>query len=372
MQEISSILIEARKSKGLDLEQVVRDTNISKLFLEGLESDNYADFPAETYVLGFLRNYAIYLGLDAEYIVKLYKQTRLQESELPQEAMFVKKPIKKGPILIAVGVLVLLGLVSFLAIFLWNTFISNRNTATNTDTETVSHTTIITENVPKNYEITDSYSQYRLFVHDTFSFTVDGTPYTFKVAKLENELALETERLGTQVVKLADSLRLDVNDDTITDIEIMLADIDKDPSKGALLHISTGSKISNQSDISIDGSTTSSQQYTTLFEGASAYPITMNITFRNYCFFRYEIDIRAASYERRENYYQRNATLSIKAENGFRIWASNGNALKIELVGAGRTVDLELTRPGEVIVQDIKWIRDEQTGRYRFVVMNVD
>ena len=94
----------------------------------------------------------------------------------------------------------------------------------------------------------------------------------------------------------------------------------------------------------------------------------MNITFRNYCFFRYEIDRK----NRKEQYQQKNTTLSLRADNGFRIWASNGNALKIELIGAGRTVDVPLTKPGEVTVQDIKWIKDDTTNRYKFVIIDVD
>ena len=77
VQTISKILVNARKKKGIDLEQAAHDTNISKIFLIGLESDNYDNFPGEQYVLGFLRNYATYLGLNPDEIVKIYKQTNL-------------------------------------------------------------------------------------------------------------------------------------------------------------------------------------------------------------------------------------------------------------------------------------------------------
>jgi hypothetical protein len=44
----------------------------------------------------------------------------------------------------------------------------------------------------------------------------------------------------------------------------------------------------------------------------------------------------------------------------------------MQIVAGGKTVDLELSRPGEVIVRDLKWLKDDESGRYKFVVMNID
>ncbi len=374
MQEISELLIEARKTKGVDLEQASHDTNISKMFLHGLETDNYEDFPAETYVVGFLRNYATYLELDAEQMVKLYKQTKLQESEIPQEVILNKKPFNKTPLLITLGVIVAVAVLSVGGYFMWQKF-GNRTSGTpkaetahpETTQPQIGKTTVIDKNSGKHYEITEAYYEQRFFEHDTFSITIGETPYTFTVSKTAGELELQTEKLGTQIAKLGESITLDLNDDAVSDIEIAVGDIDKtDAEKGALLVITTGERIVAKAD---SGTlTVTAKNYTTVFDGASAFPVTMNVTFRNYCFFRYEVDKK----NRKEQYQQKNSTLSIRADNGFRIWASNGNALKIELVGAGRTYDVPLTKPGEVIVQDIKWIKDDTTNRYKFVIINVD
>lgn len=369
MQEISEVLINARKKKGVGLDQAVRDTNISKMFLQGLESDNYEDFPAETYVLGFLRNYANYLGLDPEQIVKLYKQTKLQESNIPQEVILNKKSFDKKPFFLATAIVVAVLIVGLLSILIWKSFFHTSNSeikpeiiqeTKKTDTEN-----IITENKSKNKEINEESYQGLFFEGDSFSIKLGEETYIFKVNKTLSDLELETDQIGTQIIKLGESVKLDLNNDTKADVEILLGDIDKtDASKGAHLLIKTGASIGTNSN----PTTVANANYTTIFESASPYPVTMNITFRNYCFFRYEID-RA---NRKEQYYQRNSTLSIRADNGFRIWASNGNAVKIQLVGAGRSFDLELTKPGEVIVQDIKWLKDENTKRYRFVVADVE
>ncbi|HOM92358.1 MAG TPA: helix-turn-helix domain-containing protein, partial [Rectinema sp.] len=65
MGKIGDIFREARLGKGLTLEQVADETNISKRFLQGIESDDFSGFPGEVYTLGFIRNYAEFLSLNS-------------------------------------------------------------------------------------------------------------------------------------------------------------------------------------------------------------------------------------------------------------------------------------------------------------------
>jgi hypothetical protein len=50
---------------------------------------------------------------------------------------------------------------------------------------------------------------------------------------------------------------------------------------------------------------------------------------------------------------------------------SNANALKIQVIGDGKTHDLDVGRPGQVLVQDIKWVKDID-GRFKLMVLLVD
>lgn len=61
---IGEILRAAREDKKLTIEQVNRETRISVQTLRSLERDDFGAFPSETYLKGFLRNYAEFLGLD--------------------------------------------------------------------------------------------------------------------------------------------------------------------------------------------------------------------------------------------------------------------------------------------------------------------
>ena len=158
-------------------------------------------------------------------------------------------------------------------------------------------------------------------------------------------------------------------------MKISVEDIDtSDESKGALVEILTAgfsepaSAEASTIKIPDQGSQPESAKYKVLFDAGSAYPVTLNATFRSYCLFRYEQD----KTNRDERYYQKSEQLTVQANNGIRIWASNGNAVKMQIIAGGKTIDIEVSRPGEVIVKDLKWIKDDESGRFKFVAMEVD
>jgi len=68
MGDFGQSLKEAREQKGVSLEEVEEVTRIRQKFLQALEEGNYGALPAETYVKGFLRTYAMYLELDPEAV----------------------------------------------------------------------------------------------------------------------------------------------------------------------------------------------------------------------------------------------------------------------------------------------------------------
>ena len=76
MASIGEQLREARVAQNKSLEELSSDTNISKKYLEALETDNYDEFPAEVYTKGFLKNYAKNLGLDVQSILDDYKKLK--------------------------------------------------------------------------------------------------------------------------------------------------------------------------------------------------------------------------------------------------------------------------------------------------------
>ncbi len=61
---VGEMLRTAREERKLTVEQVNRETRISIHAIRSLEQDDFGAFPSETYLKGFLRSYAEFLGLD--------------------------------------------------------------------------------------------------------------------------------------------------------------------------------------------------------------------------------------------------------------------------------------------------------------------
>jgi len=66
-------LLAARERKGVDLYRAERDTKIRARHLAALESGDYTELPGSVYTKGFLRNYALYLGLDPEELLTRWR-----------------------------------------------------------------------------------------------------------------------------------------------------------------------------------------------------------------------------------------------------------------------------------------------------------
>jgi len=92
VESIGVKLSDARAQKGVSTEQAARDTHISRRYLESLEAENFEEFPAPAYLLGFLRSYSSYLGLDPDELVALYHNTKLQEQPAPIGELLDRRP----------------------------------------------------------------------------------------------------------------------------------------------------------------------------------------------------------------------------------------------------------------------------------------
>ncbi|MFW5770718.1 MAG: helix-turn-helix domain-containing protein [Spirochaetota bacterium] len=87
MEGIGEKLRATREAKKLTIRDVARDTNMSAIYIEALENEEFEKFPGETYVTGFLRSYAEYLKMDADEIIQSYKGYKIGESTTPIEEL---------------------------------------------------------------------------------------------------------------------------------------------------------------------------------------------------------------------------------------------------------------------------------------------
>ena len=76
-------LYAARERKGVDLYRAERDTKIRARYLGALERGDYRELPGAVYTKGFLRNYALYLGLDPDEVLVQWRRERGDGKEQP-------------------------------------------------------------------------------------------------------------------------------------------------------------------------------------------------------------------------------------------------------------------------------------------------
>jgi len=72
METVGQILRQARERLGLSLDEAERTTRIRAHHLEALERDEFEALPSPVQARGFLKNYADYLGLDAQRLLDAY------------------------------------------------------------------------------------------------------------------------------------------------------------------------------------------------------------------------------------------------------------------------------------------------------------
>ncbi|MCX7655754.1 MAG: helix-turn-helix domain-containing protein [Treponemataceae bacterium] len=382
MESLGEKLRKARENLGLSYEDVYRDTNISIRYLEALEKEEFSQFPGEPYLLGFLRNYGEYLGLNAQELLSQYRSMKLQEQPVPIEQLLKDpEPSPRWPLL-GIGFLALLGLVG--GVLVWLFLIRGH-------AETVENAS---PRKATEYTLTGGILKKRLYPGDSLLVTIAKDTYKLELLAIDEQVHFSTAS-GEVVINLGQEIGIDLNNDGNKDLQMYVEDLVKNkPERGASLrfeyralvqentqNLGTGPAssgipaVAQSAETGTIGSETAGTGGTTgtsaigpvILSSPNPYPFTLQVTFKGSCLFRWEADKK----ERNEQYFQKADILNIQAQNGIRLWVSNATAAKVQVIGGGKTVDVEIGNPGEVVVTDIKWIKDDD-GRYRLVPVRLD
>jgi cytoskeletal protein RodZ len=122
MFEIGNSLREARLRQGLDFPEIEQATKIRPKYLRALEDEQFDILPGQTYVKGFLRSYAEYLGLDGQLYVDEYNSRYIHvDEETPLRARSAPTLGGRGPrfeasvVLVAIAAIGILTLLVFAA-----------------------------------------------------------------------------------------------------------------------------------------------------------------------------------------------------------------------------------------------------------------
>jgi cytoskeleton protein RodZ len=118
MFELGNSLRDVRVRQGLDHAEVEQATKIRAKYIRAIEDEQFGILPAQTYVKGFLRSYADFLGLDGQVYVDEYDSRFLTEGfddaprRRPSRAQRERRGVERRMVLLALaGVAALAALV---------------------------------------------------------------------------------------------------------------------------------------------------------------------------------------------------------------------------------------------------------------------
>jgi len=360
----------AREAKGLDYDQASKDTKIAVRYLQSLEHEDFSDFPGEAYITGFLRNYGAYLDLDEQELLSLYRALKIQELPIPVKQL-LKKPSLLPKIAIGAAVVILvLGVVGggFL-------FIRNR--------PKIIRAAAPISGGPVEYSMSGDSFEHRFFLGDTILVPVsagsseDGQNQErlkLELLNLDDAVTIRTPG-GPVVLDLSREADISLDANGGSNLRITAVDYAKNNAEmGVLLRfelISAFAQAPVDADLIETVSVTGQTPSTVIFSSSNPYPFTLQAAFQSYCMLRWEILMERDRRDRNERYFQRSDELNIQAQNGIRLWASNAQAAKLQVIGGGRTVPVEIGGAGEVVVVDVRWVRDDD-NRFRLIVVRLE
>ena len=86
-----------REIRGISLKEIADATKISKRFLDALERNDHKTLPAPVFTRGFVREYARYVGLNAEEMVNRYNFAASRDDRIekpPQVEKYAQTPVR--------------------------------------------------------------------------------------------------------------------------------------------------------------------------------------------------------------------------------------------------------------------------------------
>lgn len=358
MESIGEKLRQTRETRGYTIEQIARDTHIAKRFLEALEVEDFDVFPGEPYLMGFMRTYAEYLGLDPAEIVLLYKNLKLQEQPAPIDELIAKTPSRPvGRILlIAVAVVAAVGVGSYFLIT-GGLFSRSERPVGEEPVKPPPGNTLTIE---------DEIVEQRFSQGDRLLIPVGESDYPMDLLAVADGLTVGTAQGEIQVAVGEESV-IDVNGDSRPDLLLILRSVDTlDSPPTVVMRVDRGALRAGATqqttaaapsggtvqagDTPAVGSTsepTRREEARVIAEFAAREEFFVEVRFEGYALFRHEAD----GEPRVEQYFQQGQTLRLSVRERFQLWVSNAGVARLRVAGQ----DITLGETGEVTAALVTW-----------------
>jgi cytoskeletal protein RodZ len=395
MESVGKRLREGREQNNYTIEQVARDTHISKQYLLALEEENFSLIPGETYITGFLRNYSEYLSLNPDEMVSLYKSLKIQEQPLPMNELLQTKsrrlPVKL--ILLVLLILLIVGGAVFSGYLLFSAKSAERAEPEQGEAALKSE---------ENEYLFQEEVLTRWFNHgETIKVPLSGRLIDLKLISITEKLTIEV--LGENLdLNIGESRSLDLTGNSRIDLRILLNDIDRSEETARVnlgLYKITRQSIqaaepgastdeSMEEGVGADASIASAEvevvegtdstesqtggralpviesgkKAVVILKAAEPGPFRVSINFRGFCLFRYLVDDKT----REERYFHKGESFSLDVKEEVKLWMSNSGVLRVMIGGR----DVEMGKPGEVATRIVRWNKD--TAGYSLEIIPAD
>ncbi|MFW5687993.1 MAG: helix-turn-helix domain-containing protein [Spirochaetota bacterium] len=364
MESIGARFHQTREAKGYTLEQVARDTHIAKRFIEALEGEDFAIFPGEPYLLGFMRTYSNYLGLDPEETVALYQNLKLQEQPPPIDELISKGPaVPVGRIALIVVIVLALAGAGYYAVT------SGIFTREARPEAVVQDDPVPSAPQGELIQMVDEIVEQRFSQGDRIMVPVQDESFAVDLAGVGDDVLVRTAG-GERRIPVGGEAVLDLNADQNADLRVVVRGVDTlDNPPTVVMRLDRGSvaasgttvvqeSVGDAIDVPAVGSTLEpSREETARLIAAfdEREEFLVEVRFEGYSLFRYEADDEP----RVEQYFQAGDTIRTSVQREFQLWASNAASVRLRVAGQ----DLALGDPGEVTAGLVTWVPDTQSDR---------
>jgi cytoskeleton protein RodZ len=389
MDSFGDRLRQAREKLNLSIDQVSRDTHIARRYVEGLEREDFAGFPGETYSMGFLRNYAAFLGIDADEMVAMYKNLRIQEQPVPMTELLEDRKRHLNPVLIAVvaAAVLVVAAIGYGIYRLASSRAGQAAVASGGPADAGAQARQQQAGGQGASYVLEEPAVVRWFSQgDRITVPFGEARISIVVSRIEKEVYVELPS-GVDILAVGDKKRIDVDNDGKIDLQIQLNSVDvttgerkaniglyklakpADEPRAGSPAVEGEQPVGGEAETSAPGAVETTgdavaapirqlqRPIVTLREAEAAGPFSITLAFSGRCLFRFQVD----GADRETRLFLKGGTFQLEAERTLRLWVSNAGVVDARVAGK----DLDLGRQGEVASVDIRWERDATSRKQR-------
>ncbi len=390
MNQIGPIFREARAQSDKSIDDAVKETKIAKKYLLAIENENFDIFPGETYLIGFIRNYSQFLGLDPDEMVLKYRDYKIQEQPAPIEQLTAKPSYLKR--------FVLIGLIFVIAVSatLYILLTGDRSRKTKTKEEKVPRAEVAKEEKEEKVESLVVFEEEEIIrdfvsgdvieipikntvhrisidgIDENLEFSIEDIPFSLSTDERveidfdrdgRKDIMLRTNHMGEGSVNL--TLKKIFKTES-SDLSIGLTSEDAEGSSGtaATSTITQGGPpevVIIKEDVLFADIPVAPKSGFQIISGYEKTDISTAIKAVSTAYFAYIID----EGDKQEILLRDGDELAFTAEDVMRIMAANARGINVQV----NNVSVTLGTGGEVIAKVIRWYRDsDDTDLYHLIM----